>query len=62
VAGETSEDGGKASTHECDIRHEDAVRTAVQGILEAHGRIDGLVNNAGGQFPAELARISAKGW
>ena len=28
----------------------------------AHGRIDGLVNNAGGQFPAPLATISAKGW
>ena len=28
----------------------------------AHGRIDALVNNAGGQFPSPLATISAKGW
>src|SRR6185295_4539204 len=27
-----------------------------------HGSIDGLVNNAGGQFPSPLAAISAKGW
>ena len=27
-----------------------------------HGRIDGLVNNAGGQFPAPLEDISQKGW
>ena len=31
-------------------------------ILQAHGRVDGLVNNAGGQFAAPLASISQKGW
>jgi citronellol/citronellal dehydrogenase len=31
-------------------------------VLAAHGRIDGLVNNAGGQYPAPLASIRAKGW
>ena len=31
-------------------------------VLAAHGRIDALVNNAGGQFPSPLAAISAKGW
>ena len=31
-------------------------------VLEKHGRIDALVNNAGGQFPSPLAAISAKGW
>ena len=37
-------------------------RATVTGVLERHGRIDGLVNNAGGQFPSPLASISAKGW
>lgn len=46
----------------CDIREEEAVRGAVAGILERFGRIDGLVNNAGGQFPAPLSQISQKGW
>ena len=54
--------GGTASIHECDIRDEAQVRATVADALAAHGRIDGLVNNAGGQFPAPLAAISAKGW
>ncbi|WP_414056660.1 SDR family NAD(P)-dependent oxidoreductase, partial [Staphylococcus aureus] len=31
-------------------------------IYGEHSRIDALVNNAGGQFPAPLKDISAKGW
>ena len=54
--------GGVCSTHVCDIREEDAVRATVAAALERHGRIDALVNNAGGQYPAPLASISAKGW
>jgi citronellol/citronellal dehydrogenase len=54
--------GGTASIHECDIRDEEVVRATVAAVLAAHGRIDGLVNNAGGQFPAPLVAISAKGW
>jgi len=51
-----------ASVHVCDIREEDAVRDAVAAIVAAHGQIDGLVNNAGGQFSAPLKNISLKGW
>ena len=54
--------GGVCYTHSCDIREEDSVRATVTAVLERHGRIDGLVNNAGGQFPSPLASISAKGW
>ena len=54
--------GGTATVHPCDIREEDVVRQTVTDVLAAHGRIDGLVNNAGGQFPAALKDISAKGW
>jgi citronellol/citronellal dehydrogenase len=62
VCAEIAEDGGRASAHPCDIREEEAVKATVAGILQAHGRIDGLVNNAGGQFAAPLASISQKGW
>jgi citronellol/citronellal dehydrogenase len=62
VAAEIGEDGGAASPFACDIRDEAAVRAAVGGMLAAHGRIHGLVNNAGGQFPAALDGISARGW
>ncbi len=62
TAGEIVADGGRASFHACDIRHEDTVRTVVTAIVAAHGRIDGLVNNAGGQYITPLENISAKGW
>ena len=62
VRHEIIEDGGKASTHTCDIREEETVRATVAGVLAAHGRIDGVVNNAGGQFQAPLESISQKGW
>ena len=62
VRAEIAAAGGTCSTHVCDIREEALVRTAVEGVLKVHGRIDGLVNNAGGQFPSPLAMISAKGW
>ena len=62
VAGEIAADGGRASFHACDIRNEAAVQDVVQAIVVAHGRIDALVNNAGGQYITPLEGISAKGW
>ncbi|MFA7269962.1 MAG: SDR family oxidoreductase [Sterolibacterium sp.] len=48
--------------HPCDIRDEERVKATVAEILAAHGRIDGLVNNAGGQFRAPVETISLRGW
>ena len=62
VEAEIREDGGEASHAACDIRDEEAVKATVAAVLAARGRIHGLVNNAGGQFPAPLAGISARGW
>jgi citronellol/citronellal dehydrogenase len=62
VAGEIVADGGRASFHACDIRQEDAVKDMIQAIVVAQGRIDGLVNNAGGQYISPAEAISAKGW
>jgi citronellol/citronellal dehydrogenase len=62
VAGEIVADGGRVSFHACDIRDEDAVKDVVQAMVVAHGRIDALVNNAGGQYMTPLESISAKGW
>ncbi len=52
----------RVSLHACDIRDEDTVRATVAAVLARHGRLDGLFNNAGGQFPAPLRDISQKGW
>jgi citronellol/citronellal dehydrogenase len=62
VRAEIESAGGVCSTHVCDIREEAQVQDTVSAVLARHGRIDALVNNAGGQFPAKLAAISAKGW
>ncbi len=52
----------RVSTHSCDIRDEAQVQGTVAAVLAAHGRIDGLFNNAGGQYPSPLKDISLKGW
>jgi len=62
VQHEIEDGGGTCSTHVCDIREEPQVQSTVAAVLARHGRIDALVNNAGGQFHAPLAAISAKGW
>lgn len=62
TAAEIVEDGGQASHQVCDIREEAAVAATVQAIVAARGRIDALVNNAGGQFPSPLALIKQKGF
>ena len=49
-------------TFSADLREEAGVKAAVDGVLKWAGRIDGLVNNAGGQFPAALKDISLNGW
>ncbi|HEY4294911.1 MAG TPA: SDR family oxidoreductase, partial [Paraburkholderia sp.] len=46
----------------CDIRNEQQVRETIAAIVAQLGRIDGLFNCAGGQFPAKLEKISLNGW
>ena len=54
--------GGICDWHAFDIREEQQVRDAVANMVTACGRIDGLFNNAGGQFPAAASAMSAKGF
>ena len=62
VRAELLEDGGKASAHVCDIRDEATVIATIDAVLATTGRIDGLVNNAGGQYRSEMKSISTKGF
>jgi citronellol/citronellal dehydrogenase len=62
VAAEIVEDGGICDTACFDIRDEEAVKAGVAAVIARHGPVAGLVNNAGGQFPAPLMAISKKGF
>jgi citronellol/citronellal dehydrogenase len=62
VGDEIAAEGGRADLFPCDIRDEASVTAAVARIVRVMGRIEGLVNNAGGQFPALLRDLSLNGW
>src|SRR3954463_9563201 len=46
----------------CDIREEDQVADFVGQVIGRHGRIDTLVNNAGGQYMTPAEDITPKGF
>lgn len=54
--------GGTVSYQVCDIRDEAGVKQMIANIISEHGGIHGLVNNAGGQYPAKIKDLSLKGW
>lgn len=62
VAAEIAEDGGKVKVLPCDIRDEAIVRSCIAQVLGEFGRIDGLFNNAGGQYRTLAQDISTKGF
>ncbi len=62
VQAEITQVGGQASIHACDIRDEPGVKAMIADVIAQHGKIDGLVNNAGGQYPQPVKDISLKGW
>lgn len=47
---------------QCNIRKEEEVNNLVKSTLAKYGKINFLVNNAGGQFMAPVEDITAKGW
>ena len=62
VLAEITADGGQATGKVCDIRDEAQVKQTIAEVIEQFGKIDGLVNNAGGQFPSALDSISLNGF
>ena len=47
-------EGSDREFHSCDVRDSDAVAAMIAAIVDKHGRLDGVVNNAGGS-PFALA-------
>jgi len=54
--------GPAASTVVGDIRSDEGAEAIVGAALERHGRLDVLVNNAGGQYFVPAEAIALKGW
>lgn len=59
---EIEANGGRVLALQCNIRNEDDVKRTIATTLEKFGRLDGLVNNGGGQFQSPAENINAKGW
>jgi citronellol/citronellal dehydrogenase len=55
-------DDGRVEARTCDIREEAQVDALVDAVLERHGQIDLLVNNAGGQYMTPAEDITPKGF
>lgn len=54
--------GAKVSVHPLTIRDPEAVSQFMDAVWREHGRLDVLLNNAGGQFPQPAIDFSVKGW
>ena len=54
--------GGKASAVPLDVARRESVDAAFEKILKEHGRLDGLVNNAGITRDNLLLRMKAEEW
>ena len=62
MVSDVTESGGVAESEPLDIRDDEGVDRFMDGVVERHGRIDVLVNNAGGQFLSPAEAISPKGF
>lgn len=54
--------GGKVVPHACDIRDADAIKLMVDAIWAEGGALDGVVNNAAGNFISRTEDLSVNGF
>ncbi len=51
--------GGQVLPVQCDVRHYDQVEAMLKAVLAKFGQVDGLLNNAAGNFISPTERLSA---
>jgi len=61
-AAEQLQEVGPCHAFAMDIREEEKIEELASFVKERSGRLDLLVNNAGGQFPSPAEGIARKGW
>jgi len=52
--------GGEVLTVACDVRNSNEVENMLQAVLDKWGRVDGLLNNAAGNFISPTERLSPR--
>lgn len=55
-------DAGEVNSFICDIREVTQIEELVAFIKDKYGKLDILINNAGGQFPSLAKDLSFNGW
>jgi peroxisomal 2,4-dienoyl-CoA reductase len=61
-AAELEAEGTPCLALRCDVRRPDEVEALMRAVLERYGRLDIVVNNAAGNFPAPIEGISPNGF
>ena len=59
---ELRSEGVDADFGVCDVRDAEAVRSVVDAVVSERGRLDIVVNDAAGNFPAPMSKISPNGF
>lgn len=62
LAGDLDAIGVRCQSIPMTVRDPDAVRATIDSVWVEQGRLDHVINNAGGQFAAPAFDISPKGW
>lgn len=62
VTKEIRNSGGKASSYLMDVSDEKSVEEVLQKVIQEHGRLDVLVNNAGIDFTKSIDELTIEEW